>query len=38
MHHIGMRVYLMAITYFISSLLAQSTASRDKVRPKKTPL
>ncbi len=38
MHHIGMRVYLTAIAYFISSLLAHSTAARDKVRPKKTPL
>jgi hypothetical protein len=38
MHHIGMRVYLTAIAMFIYSLLAQSTASRDNVRPKKPPL
>jgi uncharacterized membrane protein YgaE (UPF0421/DUF939 family) len=36
MHHIGMRVYMTAIAIFFSSLLAQSTTSRDKVRPKKT--
>ena len=38
MHHIGMRVYLAAIAMFFSSLLAQSSASPDNGRPKKTPL
>ncbi len=36
MHHIGVRVYLTAIAMFVSTLLAKSTVSRDRVRPKKT--
>jgi hypothetical protein len=38
MHHIGMRTYLTALAMFVSSLLAKSTVSRERARPKKAVL
>jgi hypothetical protein len=35
MHHIGMRTYFTAIALFVSSLLAQATASRESAQPRK---
>jgi hypothetical protein len=37
MQHIGMRVYMAAVAMFVSSLLARSAMSRDRVRDKSTP-
>jgi hypothetical protein len=37
MRHFGMQAYLMAGRMFLAFLPAQSAASRDEVKPKKTP-
>lgn len=32
MNHVGIRVYLTAVAMFVSSLLARSSANRDRAR------